>query len=218
MGAKIRNAMRHRGLSHRSRRSFSVTLLAAVTGACGTREKDKVQVLGKLTNARHGLICEFVGQAVGSGTASVSAIDRMIFRESKSGDWHEVVPADPETLRRPNGQFYPMWSPDETLFALPLGRLEGFRFIPGEGMLQALRQGTSRDEVHMQFDTGTRLWHEFIGWKDSSTFLFRAGPSGQLVPFSYDLAAGTLHCPKTVFAANFRGFTTKGEIEPTLTD
>lgn len=79
---------------------------------------------------------------------------------------------------------------------LPLGRLDGFRFLRADNLLQSLRDGVSADVIRIQFSTGSRLWHEFVGWKNIHIFQFTAGRPGTTIPFAYDLRNGALSCPK----------------------
>lgn len=207
--------MRPSVLCQCTRRVFAAAVVG-MAGGCGTREKDKVRVLGKQTNARFGLTCEFIGQSV-DAESRYSSVDLLRFRNDKTGDWQELVPSDPDTLRIPNSDFFPLWSPDEMLFVLPLGRLEGFRFVAADRLLQSLRDGQSTDLIRVQFSTGSRLFHEFVGWKGVNIFQFTAGRPGTTIPFDYDLRSGALSCPKSAFEADLRGFNAKGEIQPEIT-
>ena len=89
-----------------------------------------------------------------------------------------------------------VWSPDGQTLVLPAGRFEGFHIVRSAEALTRLESRQYNDSVRVEVNTGTQLWHEFMGWRDSQTIAFRAGLSGQQIPFTYSIDTRTCHTPE----------------------
>jgi hypothetical protein len=146
-----------------------------------------VHVLLTKTNHKYALDALFYGEEVrlDNGTR-VNNVQYLAIRD-QNGQEVRFVPVDESSLSSSGGFFPEVWSRDEELLVLPLGRFEGFCVIRSSEAIRSLSERHFQDSLRVQLKSGVRLWHEFRGWKDATTFNFAAGLSGQLTEFIYEV-------------------------------
>jgi hypothetical protein len=113
-----------------------------------------------------------------------------IYLEDKSNSRIRFLPHDPVSVQQSGFSIQPAWSPGSDWLLLPDGRFDGFVAFNATDLPAGLVKSSKARRIGVCDVTGTRWWHEFVGWKSNSVFLFRAGLSGQLFAFECDLATG----------------------------
>jgi hypothetical protein len=147
-------------------------------------------VLTLKENTKYRLICIFYGERLKgeNGVTDTDLIEYVTIRDQRDGSEVRYVPTDAISLIESLGFFTNVWSPDEELLVLPLGRFEGFSITRSAEVMQRLSTGRFNDFVRVELDNGVRLWHEFGNWEGPASFVFNAGLSGQHVRFTYYLS------------------------------
>jgi len=178
----------------------------------GSTASDAVHVVLTKTNRKYHLDALFFGQEVALDNGShVTAIQYLSIRNIQGQDYR-YSPDDASSLTSSGGFFADIWSPDEELIVLPLGRFEGFCLMRSSELTTRIAERHFDDSIRVQLASGPRLWHEFHGWKDNSTFRFGAGLSGQEIKFTYSFPRHQLVAEEKI-NNNFIGINSKGKIK-----
>jgi hypothetical protein len=174
---------------------------------------DSIHVLYSEENRRFGLSVLFYGREFHQDNGSqLKMIEYLSVKDRRSGVEVRYVPLDPSSLSSSDGFFRQVWSPDESLLILPLGRFEGFTLISSPDVMTKIASSRFDDNVRVQLRSGVRLWHEFRGWASPTEFDFQAGLSGQLVLFRYTVSSHRITAREAI-SGDFVGVTSGGEVQ-----
>jgi len=137
-------------------------------------------------------------------------VNRVTIRDDRTGAEVPFSPENPESLSMSSGYYTDVWSPDEEILVLPLGRFHGFRIFRATDAIRRLKEGASDDFIRVQLRTGTRLWHAFKGWQGAHALVFTTGLSGTEDEYTYVPFTRMLDGPD--LPEGFIGLNAQGEI------
>lgn len=179
-----------------------IVVVCLCVGGCSSADPDAPVLLATRSNAKYKLSANFYGNEVALGDGkTISVVSYVTVRDAQRATEARFTPVDASSLNEPGGFFQNVWSPDEEFLALPLGRFDGFAIIRASEAFRSVTDRAYADFVHIEMDTGARLWHEFGQWEQPSRFSFKAGLSGELVPFTYDAASRQLTTAEKISAS-----------------
>ncbi len=84
------------------------------------------------------------------------------------------------------------WSPKGNHLVLPRGRFEGFTVFSLKQLPNSVAKGDGKPSIAIKDTVGSKWWHEFIGWKNDNTIIFRAGLSSKSFMFEWNIENGDL--------------------------
>jgi hypothetical protein len=191
-------------------------LLSIVAGplalpGCGSKGAASGDVLATKVNRRYGLTLRLHGERLSLDGGRSTVVKYVTIRAEQNGRDVRFVPLDSASLESSEGFFLDVWSPDEQLLVLPLGRFEGFCVIRANQAVDLVANQKCGDFVRVELDTGAQLWHEFERWDGPSTFTFRAGLSGDRTRFAYDVRQHHARAESPV-SESFRLVTSQGAV------
>jgi hypothetical protein len=176
-----------------------------------TNAASSVHALSTKTNHKYALDVLFYGEEVSLDNGTRMKAAQYLAIRDQHGKEVRFVPIDESSLSSSGGFFSEVWSPDEELLVLPLGRFEGFCMTPSSEAIRRISENRCQNSVRVQLKSGVRLWHEFHGWRDATTFSFAAGLSGKLTEFAYTVPNRKLVTSEKT-NDNFVGITGQGQI------
>ena len=150
-----------------------IIALSCVAAACGCSRADSSRpvVIATHENGKYGLVCTFYGNEVMLDNGkTVEVVSNVTIGDERRAKEVPYMPSDPVSLNEPGGFFPTVWSPDDELLVLPLGRFDGFAIIKADEALQRVAERNYTDFVRVHLDTGARLWHEFQRWDGPTRF------------------------------------------------
>lgn len=191
--------------------SIAVAVLAFLDSCKRSGSPDVVHVLASSDNSKFGLSVQFYGREMKLDDGrQVKLVEYLSVKDTKNGKEVRYTPIDASSLSSSEGFFTHVWSPDESLLILPLGRFEGFSVMKSSEVMTRLANSSFNDTFRVQLTSGARLWHEFNGWASADEFDFSAGLSGQTVPFRYTASSHTI-APREAVSGNYVAVTSQGE-------
>lgn len=152
----------------------------------------ELDVATTVRNNKHKIEVLFYARKTGAGNASSPHVIEQVTLRNEKGEEARYVPADEESVKDSHGYFTDVWSPDEEWLVLPQGRFQGFCIIKAEGAFKRVKERECDDFIRIHAKDGTGLWHEFQGWNNSSALMLKAGLSGDLFKFQYEIIRGEL--------------------------
>lgn len=113
--------------------------------------------------------------------------EKISVKKISMGEEVYYKPADMSSLEGSGVDLTYAWSPNGKLLVLPRGRFEGFTAFSLADLPQAVAHGNGKQSIAIRGRLDTMWWHEFIGWENDDTILFRAGLSGKTFMFAWDI-------------------------------
>lgn len=167
--------------------------LLALVGPCApnssphqTAAVPRENVLAVKENKKYRLRCVFYGEEMEVGANRKAKVVRYVAVKNERGEETRYTPSDAAAAGDPDIYFTDVWSPDEEYFVLPRGRSQGFCIMKAPAAFESVKAGRCDDSIRVREKNGTALWHEFNGW-DGGSLTFKAGLSGDLFTFRYDV-------------------------------
>lgn len=214
-----------------------IFIFASVLGFCHStkpeKQDDKV-IITKKENSKYGLTATFWGIVFkpDENGKEYKIITGIVFRDVKSGAEVTYRPAGVnndsgekglDSVITPDFYFTDIWSPDEGYLVLPIGMIEGFAVFEAKDALKNIKDNNYFDTIKVKSENSGWFWHNFEKWEDDSTFSFRAGLSGDMFAFKYNIDSAELYCYQEKCEENNIGLNNKieikaikkGDIEPT---
>ena len=202
------------------KKSWLILILPFVI-ACSSESKinsssgsPELYVIKVVPNQKYKLQAIFSGIDVEVGDRKVPVIQRLVIRNSETGQQVQYSRPDGPSTSDAHAYFVDVWSPDGELLVLPLDRFHGFCIVHAAEALTAVEKQSCADTVLVRAEVGTALWHQFEKWDTGQSFIFNAGLSGDQLRLKYDISQERL----TALEPNFsflHGENSKGEVKIT---
>jgi hypothetical protein len=170
-----------------------------------------MEPIAKELNGKYKIECLFYGSKSANENSSISyAIDQVRLR-NEQGEEVRYMPPDEASVVDSHAYFTKVWSPDGEWLVLPRGRFQGFCMIKAAGAFNSFKAGECDDFIRIRGRDETALWHEFQGWKNPHAIAFKAGLSGDLFDFEYEI--GNKELKALGPSAPFQGENKTGKVE-----
>ena len=125
-------------------------------------------------------------------------IDEIIFPEKicvkmvEENQEVEYKPFDQDSLESSGYDLTYAWSPKGDYLVLPRGRFEGFTVYSTGLLPNVVAKGDGQSFIAIRGKNGSMWWHEFVGWKNNNTIIFKAGLSSKDYTFEWNVENGDL--------------------------
>lgn len=207
---------------------LTVFSLASMSGFCQTdkvnKKDDENIIITQKINQKYDLTATFHGINFRTGEndrVPTKIITFVTFRDNKNGK--EVRYKSPLTnnsdddglgsVVTPNFYFTEVWSPDEEFIVLPVGKFEGFAVFEAKNALENIKVNRYFDTIKVKSENSGWFRHDFEKWEDDSTISFRAGLSGDLWTFKYNIGKKELYCYSIKCEENNFGENKNGKVK-----
>lgn len=199
---------------------FFIFVFSSGLGFCQSvkteKRADEVIIVTQKDNKKYNLSATFYGEELryGENEEVVSKIiTYVVFRDNKTNV--EVKYSPKGTTSAADFYFTEIWSPDEEYLILPIGKFEGFGIFEAKDALKNVKSNKYFDTIKVKHEHSGWYWHDFEKWEDDSTFSFRAGLSGDMFAFKYNVAKSELYCYEEDCQNSDIGENNKGNIKAT---
>jgi hypothetical protein len=182
-----------------------------------SKGSDDIIVLQRQNNQKYNITAIFYGLVIKSGENNENSTDvvkHVSFLDNKTGEEVKFVPLNLDTEQSSNFYFTNVWSPNEEVLILPLGKREGFGIFEAKEAPNNIKDKKYLDVIKVKSVNSGWFWHDFEKWDDSSTINFKAGLEGNMFAFKYDIAKKELYCYQTKCEEFDIGKNLKGDVKP----
>lgn len=179
-------------------------------------KNDETILIDKKANKKYGIEAQFYGidlKDAENNKNSAKVIRQVVLKDVKTGS-EAKYSVKSDTEQAADLYFTNVWSPDEEHLILPIGKFEGFAIFKAKDALNDIKTNKFFDTIRAKSVNSGDFWHDFEKWEDNSTISFRAGLSGDMFAFKYNIEKSELYCYRAKCEEFDTGFNLKGQVKP----